>query len=521
MLKVALCLIPGMVAGFCLYDMMGDCRQMILLVAVIICVLFSTLLRKRPVLSVTAMGASVFFIGMWLAVNAEQRSRVVLPEKMVEYDAVVFSEPQRHGKVLMCDLLLLGEGKGMKVRTSILCDTVSERYRRLHVGDGLNAYSLLEPVEARVEGRGPKVEGPSFDYSRWMQTHGYSARTFIYYSNWRKVAMSLDDISAVDRLRIKAMKLRRQLVDRLIGDKEEQNDMAVVLAMTLGDKSLLTKELKETYAITSASHVLALSGLHLSILYGVIMLLLGHFRRRIWAQALMLTTVWTYAWIVGLSPSVVRAATMLSIYSICAVLYRASVPLNVLSFAAIITLVVNPFSLLDVGFQLSYAAVVAILLFVPLFLSRVEGREAYLQSLPCSRGVIVVRHVLKWLYGMLAVTVAAQLGTAPLVAYYFGRFSFVFLLSSFVAIPLVTLILWATLLFFLMGWLPVVQSWLGELLSFFAKTLNGSLTFLSHLPGVSVEGLAPSMWQVLALYVLILILYVTVTFGLKEFRSKS
>ena len=196
-------------------------------------------------------------------------------------------------------------------------------------------------------------------------------------------------------------------------------------------------------------------------------------------------------------------------------------PLNVLSFAAIITLVVNPFSLLDVGFQLSYAAVVAILLFVPLFLSRVEGREAYLQSLPCSRGVIVVRHVLKWLYGMLAVTVAAQLGTAPLVAYYFGRFSFVFLLSSFVAIPLVTLILWATLLFFLMGWLPVVQSWLGELLSFFAKTLNGSLTFLSHLPGVSVEGLAPSMWQVLALYVLILILYVTVTFGLKEFRSKS
>jgi competence protein ComEC len=307
--------------------------------------------------------------------------------------------------------------------------------------------------------------------------------------------VSLKTLSLSSRLRLRALKLRQQLVSRLMSTTAGHDEMAVVVAMTLGDKSLLTKDVKDMYSVTAASHVLALSGLHLSILYGVIMLLLAPFRRRLLVQVLLLTTIWTYAWLVGLSPSVVRAATMLSIYSIVTLLYRDRVSFNVLAFSAILLLIISPHSLLDVGFQLSYLSVAAILLFVPLLTYAV-------------RNTLIRRwRLTSWLYDLLAVSVAAQLGTAPLVAYYFGRFSCLFLLSSLFAVPLVTLILWVALLFFLTAFLPAVQLWIGSVLTALARLLNGSLAAIASIPGASIEHLRPSVAQVIGCYILILVAY--------------
>ena len=473
LLRVVLFMVVGMVVGFRISEQYIANLHVYAALAFFVTVILSLLFFRRRYLSGGMLLVSCLAFGLWLAVNADRKGRVVFPATEVEYDAVLFSEPVRHGKVVMCDLVLPGLPSNTTVQASILCDTVSERYLRLHVGDGIHAYSAFEKPGCRAR----------------------RYRTFIYYSNWEKAAVSLKTLSLSSRLRLRALKLRQQLVSRLMSTTAGHDELAVVVAMTLGDKSLLTKDVKDMYSVTAASHVLALSGLHLSILYGVIMLLLAPFRRRLLVQVLLLTTIWTYTWLVGLSPSVVRAATMLSIYSIVTLLYRDRVSFNVLAFSAILMLIISPHSLLDVGFQLSYLSVAAILLFVPLLTYAV-------------RNTLIRRwRLTSWLYDLLAVSVAAQLGTAPLVAYYFGRFSCLFLLSSLFAVPLVTLILWVALLFFLTAFLPAVQLWIGSVLTALARLLNGSLAAIASIPGASIEHLRPSVAQVIGCYILILVAY--------------
>ena len=184
--------------------------------------------------------------------------------------------------------------------------------------------------------------------------------------------------------------------------------------------------------------------------------------------------------------SVVRAATMISIYAFVSLLGRSKAPVNTLALAAVIMLGFNPYALFDVGFQLSFAAVLAILTFVPIF-------DALA---PCS----LLPAPLK---SLTAVSVAAQIGTAPLVAYHFGRFSPWFLLSNYVSIPLVTIILYLMLLLLILGIWPAVQSTFAIVPATLASWLNSWTSWVAGLPLASIDGLDPSMLQVAMLYVLI------------------
>lgn len=133
--------------------------------------------------------------------------------------------------------------------------------------------------------------------------------------------------------------------------------------MALGDKSSLSDKLEEDYSVSGASHVLALSGLHLGIIYAILSLLLARRRWQSVSQALILIAVWTYVFIVGMSASVVRSAIMLTVYSFVSLLNRNKMSLNTLSVAAVVILAGNPLFLYDVGFQMSFAAVLFIILF--------------------------------------------------------------------------------------------------------------------------------------------------------------
>lgn len=150
-------------------------------------------------------------------------------------------------------------------------------------------------------------------------------------------------------------------------------------------------------------------------------------------------------------------------------------------------LTVQPLELWDVGFQLSFLAVLAILVFYPTFFHLLT------LSHPVSR----------WIWGMACVSLAAQLGTAPLVAYYFGRFSCYFLLTNFIVIPLATFILYSAVLFFLCSPLPFLQQLPATLLTVLSQLMNDFLGRIARLPGASIEGLQPSVLQLSLLYLLI------------------
>ena len=294
--------------------------------------------------------------------------------------------------------------------------------------------------------------------------------------------------------RAQANALENQLVNTLSDKGLEQQELAIVSAMTLGDTSLIDKDLKNDYSRSGASHVLALSGLHLGIIYFVFSFMTARWRRRYhyWSrpvsEGLILITMWSYVVMVGMSPSVVRAAIMMTVYSLLSLQNRNRSSLNALAFTAIIMLVADPMILFNISFQLSFVAVAFILLY--------QGRIYSL--IPSSTHPIV-----KWCWRFLSVSLAAQLGVAPLTAYYFHQISSYFLLSSLVVMVFTPLIIYLSILFFLLMWLPVVQSWLVVPLSWLVHIQNTCLQGVSSLPGSTVVTPSLHPLQVCMIYIII------------------
>ena len=292
-------------------------------------------------------------------------------------------------------------------------------------------------------------------------------------------------------LTAKATQVRQQLLQHYRSWDLDDEALGVVAAMTLGEKSALDRDLKDTYSRVGAAHILALSGLHLMIIYTVIAFFIGWRRFRFFSQVVIILSIWAFAVMVGMSPSVVRSAVMISLYALLSLGHRDRMSVNTLALTAIIMLAVNPQSLYSISFQLSFMAVLAILLFNPLFYR------------------LVPLHVLqhhRWLgilWGLTTVSLSAQIGTAPLVAYYFGRFSTWFLLSNYFVIPLASAVLYLTLGCLATGWWTVLHQMLISLLAGVVVLMNRLLQAVARLPYSSIEDLHPTVWQVIFVYLVI------------------
>lgn len=501
LLRVALMLVAGIVAGDALYGAVGQSVWMLSAVALL---LLSFTLWHRPITQSCVIMAVIVLAGAWRVTVRRGDVCMTLPDKPVCYEAVVTSRPVAHGKVVRCDLLVSnGALVRRKIKASILCNERDGRARRLTVGDGMRIVSeLREPENYHKDS--------NFDYRRWMSVHGFVATTFLLPSSWQSLPVSLDSLSRTDRLSLRAMRLRESLLSRihsLRGMSAEER--AVVAAMTLGDKSGLTGELKETYSVTGASHVLALSGLHLGIIYFILTLLFSRRRVHAMGQAAVVVTIWGYVFMVGLPASAVRAATMFSLCSLVSMLNRDRMSLNTISFAAVVMLAANPLYLWDVGFQMSFMAVIGILVFYNPFYCCLSGRRVW--------GVRMFRR----LWALTSVSVAAQLGVAPLIAYYFGRFSCYFILTNIIAVPLTTLIIYFTFIMFALTPLPVLQGWAGEVLLRLVSWLNGGLELVASLPGASIDGIRMSVPRVALVYVIIACTYGLGIYAVRLHRSAS
>lgn len=388
--------------------------------------------------------------------------RMCMPEERRVADgqwteAVVASVPADKPKTLQADLLLTETGE--RRRCYIWKD---ERSLQLRAGDNLMV---------RI-----------------------SDGVFVRYDGWQRGGNGWSNISHLQRLRIKALVVRSRLLQRLQADDDDDEAQALIAAMVLGDKSALTPELRSRFNTTGAAHVLALSGLHLSIIY-LLLTRLTRGRHRPWlSQGLIILAVWAYALLTGLPTSLIRAATMITVYGLFSLRGSRRAPLNVLCFTAIVMLLVDSSALFDVGFQLSFMAMLAILLFVPLMESRVPARWRMEHGMA------------SWLVALATVSVAAQLGTAPLVAYYFGRFSPWFLVTNIIVIPLVTLILYSAIA-------ALVFPPAATIAVSTAHLMNKALDTISTWPLASIEGLHPSVLQVAMWYVVVAAVYVLLTYS--------
>lgn len=481
LLRLAVCLMAGIVIGN--YVEAGHWLLHVLAGVVVL----ALLLWKKALLQSVAIAICFVLLGWLLTAREKESLRVQWPEEEVKYEAVVLSEPQEKPKTMAVDIMLVKSGQ--KLKGYFYKD---ERSRGLRIGDGLS-------IQSRIKENSDWHRG-AFDYRRYLEIHGFMGSTFVSSWKWQKVRASLEGLSRLERTKLYFLRLRSRLLKRLAVDESSEDQYAVVAAMALGDKSALTKELREVYAVTGASHVLALSGLHLGIIYTLLSMLIVGRRWQMVSQVLIVLSIWAFVFLVGMSTSVVRSATMITIYALFSLGHRNKMTVNTLAFTAIVMLMVNPLSLYDVGFQMSFMAVFAILVLMPLMMS-VFSQE-YLLS----------HEVVRWFYSMVAVSCAAQIGTAPLIAYYFGRFSTYFLLTNFLVVPAAILILWLS---------PVVLAFpsLAYLLLYIVKCLNTVLEQIAAWPGASIEALHPSVLQTAMIYVVILcITYILTIVG---YRSGS
>lgn len=350
-------------------------------------------------------------------------------------------------------------------------------------------------VMSGVTSPAPVLNPGEFDYAGWLTRRGIA---FVCFA---KEEWELKSHSEPSWIKARALQLRKYFRERMIACGLSGQELAVSEALLLGQSSEIDPQLLSSYSASGTLHVLSVSGMHVALVFVVLLKLLAPLdkkRKGKWLSfAIQFFVIWFYAFMTGMTPSVLRSVTMLSVIVAGRMINRKAHLLNTLAASAIILLVGDPMLLQDAGFLLSYCAVAGIVLVQPM----VENWWH-----PQSK-------ILKPLWSLVSVTLAAQVFTFPLGLYFFQQFPTWFLLTNMIVIPLSTICLYAGLVFLAFSW----WTWAGTVIAigfgFLIALLNASVGYTEFLPYAVLHSAA---WSLLE----IVLLYAVIVFALFAFRIK-
>lgn len=285
------------------------------------------------------------------------------------------------------------------------------------------------------------------------------------------------------------MNLRAGIMEQIDRNFFNPKSNQIAKALLLGQKKSLDKETSEAYATAGAMHVLAVSGLHVGIIYGFFFLFFKPYRlvrpNRILYLTFLIILIWSYAMLTGMSASVMRAATMFSLMALAQMNSRNPSIFNAIALSAVILLLFDPFLLYSVGFQLSYSALLGIVLIQPILV-----------------GIWLPKHRLfEYAWQITTVGFAAQLATFPISGYYFHSFPVYFLLSNLIAIPGAFLIMSFGIPFMLFPSVPFLGTNLAWITEKVISLVNYLIFWIQEMPFSKVSDIYLSHWFV-ALYFL-------------------
>lgn len=346
---------------------------------------------------------------------------------------------------------------------------------------------------------GPPGNPYEFDFRRFLSFRN------VYHQQFVKSGQ----IQVVSHTRSKGFLYYSQLArawaaDRLKTLVKTPQEQAIALALVLGVTDGLDNELQQAYAASGAMHVLAVSGLHVGIIYWMILLLLKPIQGFSWSAwpiaAISLLCLWSYAFITGLSPSVLRAVTMFSFIVVARPFARGTNIYNTLAASAFILLLYNPFLIMSVGFQLSYLAVVGIVYL---------QRPLYHLWEPKSR-------ILDWGWNITCVSIAAQTATFALGLLYFHQFPVYFLFSNLFVIPGSFIVLVLGIVLLTVSFIQPFAAGLGWLLETFIRILNSGVFAVEGLPYSLINGVHVTTFQCWTM--MLMILAMILVFEFRKFR---
>ncbi len=328
----------------------------------------------------------------------------------------------------------------------------------------------------------PGAENPGgFNYAAYLKQNNIRATAYLNATDWYKTPttppFSIKREANIFRSKLLAIYEQYDI---------KGYEFAVLAALTVGYTDELSPDLRASYSASGAMHILSVSGLHVGIVYVVIAFLLGFLKKNrlqlVLRATLIVLFLWIYAFVTGLSPSVLRSALMFSFVAIGTSLERKSQIYNTVFMSAFFMLLTEPNYIYNIGFQLSYAAVLSIIIF----------QKPFAALLP------VRNKALKWGRDLLSVSIAAQIGTLPFTLYYFQQFPNYFLLTNLVAIPLSTIVIYLAIGLLATSFLPTIATIVATLLKWSLVALNFSIVQIHHLP-LSVSTFTLNFAQVFAL----------------------
>lgn len=351
--------------------------------------------------------------------------------------------------------------------------------KSLELGDILSFEPKLENV--------PPPKNPNeFDFRKYLSYHLIHQQAFLRSNNWSIVQKSPQE--SIFKL---AHNLRQYFINTLRVKGLEEKELAVASALILGYKDDIDAQLKSAYSSAGAMHVLAVSGLHVGIIFMIFNVLLKFLEKWKWGRIikglLLILILWAYALITGLSPSVMRAATMFSFVVTAKTLNRNSSFFNTLAASAFALLIYNPLLIMEVGFQLSYLAVIGIVIIQPWV----------------NNWFYVKWWLPRKIWEITAVSIAAQIATFPLGLLYFHQFPNYFLLSNLIVIPLALSILCLGIAVLCFACIPIVGDYLALALNHLIEFLNYSVTAIDALPYSLSENIKFSITDAWLIYIAI------------------
>lgn len=348
----------------------------------------------------------------------------------------------------------------------------------LHCGDEIWLNNTVYPI--------PKAFNPyQFDYSKYLEKQNVFHQIYTQENQIKIVKRHKTTDYYIENL-------RNNLSKSFEIHHFEPKTKAIIDALILGQRLELDKETIADYSNAGVIHILAISGLHISIIYFFIVFLLKPLKRvRFGAEIqllIVLAILWLFALLTGLPASVTRAVTLFSFISIGNYFNQPKAIYNALAISAFLILLVKPNAVFDIGFQLSYVAVLSIVLFQPFY------KKFYFSE----------NKVAVYFMDTILVSLAAQIGVLPLSLYYFNQLPLLFLLANLVIIPLSSLVLIVGIVILPLNFiLPSVAVFLGKILEFSIQFMNEYIHWIAQFKSGIITNISFSGWLTFSMYLVI------------------
>ncbi len=390
------------------------------------------------------------------------------------------SEKQKTYKALAEIVSVQQNGKATKVSGQLILyfqkDSITPALQYGHI------IAINKPLQEIKNAGNPG----GFDYKRYALFNGITHQLFL-----KKADYVLLPATKTSSFWFWIYRTKEYILTVLRKYIKGEQEISVAEALLIGYRDDLDRDLVQAYSNTGVVHVIAISGLHLGLIYWLLLLLfkpLNKYKQLKWLKiVLVLSLLWIFSLLTGAGASVLRAAIMFTAIAAGELFNRKGTIYNSMAASAFVLLCYNPFYLWDVGFQLSYAAVLSIVLFMR----------------PIYHWFSINNKLLDKAWQLNAVTLSAQILTLPLCMYHFHQAPNLFLITNFIAVPLSSLILFGEILLIAVSFISPVASFVGYIISYLLKWMNGFITWVDHFSFAVTDGIQHHPLQTILLYAFI------------------